>query len=284
MTSKNWDPDFIEYMDFIRNHENYEGMPEPDKQNGDVRWVVTGTSKLGKKRRDWWRKKAEEVGVSTEGHWLSKTAREIHPTGIKPCQICGQELSINYVYPNKTTLKQLNGISGLEVEFEEDDFLEIDEIVEIIFDNADSPEESLRSIFYVPEDRKSRKDFKDYILNNCGKNGSGKLKLSPGVMSNPPDRFDGFHTYNKCCRKKEDTGRHDENMRRYGQDRRAYENWAQGDFKSANRFMRKISGKNGVCVICGEEMDIVPDHVGPISLGFKHRPRFQPMCESCNAC
>ena len=32
-------------------------------------------------------------------------------------------------------------------------------------------------------------------------------RLSPGAMSNPPDRLDGFHTYNLCCRSKQDTGR-----------------------------------------------------------------------------
>lgn len=283
MTTKNWDPDFEDYMSFIKNHRNYEGMPEPTKSNGGIRWVVTGNSKIGEKRREWWRSKAEENDISTNGHWLSKTAREIHPTGDKPCQICGKELSLHYVYPNKTTIKQLNKIEDLEVSFEADEFLEITDIIDIVFENVNNARTELRSIFGIPEDKSSIEEFKGYVVNNCGKNGSGKLKLSPGVMSNAPDRFDGFHTYNKCCRKKEDTGRHKENMQRYGQDRRAYENWAEGDFKAANRFMRKISGSNGDCVICGDETSIVPDHIGPISLGFKHRPRFQPMCESCNA-
>ena len=47
--------------------------------------------------------------------------------------------------------------------------------------------------------------------------------LSPGVMSNAPDRLDGFHSYNKCCRAKEDKGRSKENLNKYGEDRRAYE-------------------------------------------------------------
>lgn len=36
--------------------------------------------------------------------------------------------------------------------------------------------------------------------------------FSPGVMSNSPDRFDGFHSYGLCCRTTKDTGRHPENM------------------------------------------------------------------------
>ena len=38
-------------------------------------------------------------------------------------------------------------------------------------------------------------------------------KLSPGFMGNPPDRLDGFHDYHGSCRKRNDPGRHDENMR-----------------------------------------------------------------------
>ena len=71
--------------------------------------------------------------------------------------------------------------------------------------------------------------YKQYIqvnfVDKCAKG-----KLSPGVMCNPPDRLDGFHTYNACCRSVEDTGRHKENLARYTQYRRAYENWAEGDY------------------------------------------------------
>ena len=32
-------------------------------------------------------------------------------------------------------------------------------------------------------------------------------------MGNPPDRLDGFHSYNNCCRPTADKGRSDENMK-----------------------------------------------------------------------
>ena len=91
-------------------------------------------------------------------------------------------------------------------------------------------------------------------------------------MSNCPDRFDGFHSYNKCCRSKEDKGRHKANLSRYGEDRRAYENWADGDWKAASWLM-KVYNRHGVSA----------DHIGPISLGFAHRPVFQPMTRSQNS-
>lgn len=106
----------------------------------------------------------------------------------------------------------------------------------------------------------------DYVYKN--KRGT----LSPGAMSNAPDRFDGYHSYNQCCRSKEDTGRHKENLQRYGEDRRAYEFWVDGDWKAASWLMQEFR-KNKVS----------PDHIGPISLGFSHRPRFNPMSASDNS-
>jgi len=96
--------------------------------------------------------------------------------------------------------------------------------------------------------------------------------LSPGSMSNVPDRFDGFHTYNSCCRAKHDTGRHKNNLSNYSEDRRAYENWCDGDWKAASRLMG-LFRKNALS----------PDHVGPISLGFRHRPSFRPLTAAENS-
>lgn len=96
--------------------------------------------------------------------------------------------------------------------------------------------------------------------------------LSPGAMSNAPDRLDGFHSYNLCCRSKFDKGRHKSNLARYGEDRRAYENWAEGDWKAASWLM-KVFQKHGLS----------PDHLGPISLGFQHQPHFRPLSRSANS-
>jgi len=44
-------------------------------------------SNLHDERLAWWRKKAKEIGVQEEGHWISEVAKRIHPTGKKPCQL-----------------------------------------------------------------------------------------------------------------------------------------------------------------------------------------------------
>lgn len=92
-------------------------------------------------------------------------------------------------------------------------------------------------------------------------------------MSNFPDRFDGFHTYNLCCRSTQDTGRHADNMKSYTRDRRAYEYWSDGNIHAANMFMGSQFFKGTSA-----------DHIGPISLGFVHDPRYlQPMDKSDNS-
>lgn len=109
-------------------------------------------------------------------------------------------------------------------------------------------------------------------------------RFSPGVMCNPPDRFNGFHSYALCCRTKFDTGRHTENMQTYGQDRRAYEDWSDGNYNLANRLMGEFRKQAPMeCPICGNVEKMSADHIGPISLGFCHNRNFAPMCSSCNS-
>lgn len=106
-------------------------------------------------------------------------------------------------------------------------------------------------------------------------------KLSPGAMANPPDRLDGFHTYNLCCRSTQDTGRSRENLRTYGIDRRAFEHWTEGNWEAASLLMSQVG--EGSCARCGSWRQLTADHVGPISLGFQHTPRFEAICGPCNS-
>ena len=203
MTTKNkrvWHHAFKKYMKFIINHPNYKGMPFLFKNNGEIRWITSGKSEIGKARYNWWNKKRKSLKMPQDTAWISKVARAIHPTGEKPCQICGKVMKLDYIYPNK------------------------------------------------------------------------RGGFSPGAMSNAPDRLDGFHSYNLCCRSKQDTGRHKENLSKYGEDRRAYENWAEGDWKAASWLMKEFN-KNKVSA----------DHLGPISLGFMHRPKFRPLSREENS-
>ena len=106
------------------------------------------------------------------------------------------------------------------------------DIFEIIDELANDVEavKKFKLIFKIPKETKlSKTTLKKYVKENFVET-SAKGLLSPGVMSNSPDRFDGFHSDGACCRSQSDKGRHKSNLQRYGQDRRVYENWADGDW------------------------------------------------------
>jgi Alw26I/Eco31I/Esp3I family type II restriction endonuclease len=108
--------------------------------------------------------------------------------------------------------------------------------------------------------------------------------LSPGAMSNAPDRFDGFHSFNLCCRGKADTGRHNANMRSYTTDRRVFEFWSEGDWIAADRLMGLIRAKfRDEPTADGGEGPCTADHIGPLSLGFFHRPEFRLLSRAANS-
>ena len=58
---RTWHPDFIAYMKFIVEHESYKGVPEPYKEDGSIRWVVSGDTKMGQERDKWWLLKVKEL-------------------------------------------------------------------------------------------------------------------------------------------------------------------------------------------------------------------------------
>lgn len=221
---RKWHTKFNEYMQFIVKHQNYKEIPSPYKEDGSIRWVVAGNSSIGRGREAWWDSKREKLNVEKKPGWKALVARKIHPTGEKPCQICGRVMSLDYIYPNKTCPYHKDTLAPCN------------------------------------------KEKCDYF-----KKESKCSHLGPGAMSDAPDRFDGFHTYNRCCRSREDTGRHADNLRKYGEDRRVYEFWVEGDWKTASWLM-KLYSKSGVSA----------DHIGPISLGFCHRPKFRPMTKREN--
>lgn len=273
-TKRKWHEDFEEYMKFIVKHKNYKGLPNKFRDNGEILWV----SPSDKKRAAWWDEKVKNLGLPNR----AEVARTIHPkelNGMKPCQICGKKLSIHYIYPNVNSLKKLNSIKP---EFQFSHFEEnIDEIIDVLNSALkDEGLDAIRSAFDVSQKDASTKDkLIKYIKIHR------KTRLSPGVMSNAPDRLDGFHTYNACCRPEEDTGRHSSNLARYTQDRRVYENWAEGNWNLSNRLMGEFSRFESAieCPGCKKIRKMTADHIGPISLGFTHRPKFNPLCKRCNS-
>lgn len=288
MTNKNrhkvyTHPNYEAYVEFIVNHPSYKGLYYDRNKEGHVNWVVTGKSRKVLIRQAWWDEQCRKNNIKIQKGCYAKLARLLHPTGKHVCQCCGQERSIFYEYPSKNTVKILNRILGTNIDKDNDkERVEhtIKEIIELWCD-TEYKAKALAKAFKLPEPN-DKADLIRLIYSNLVANESGRF--SPGVMCNPPDRFNGFHSYALCCRTKYDTGRHTKNMQTYTQDRRAYEDWADGDYNLANRLMGEFHKQPAMpCPICGKVAKMTADHIGPISLGFCHSRNFAPMCKKCNS-
>lgn len=283
MRDMEYDEKFNEYVEMIVAHPNYQGLYFDRNDEGKVNWVVTGKSKKGKIRQAWWDQKCIEHGVPIQSGCYAKIARVIHPTGMHVCQCCGKEKSIYYEYPNKNTAKKLNDILGTNIDPNSDEQRVEYTIKEIIEKHCDTIVKARKIAEYLGITQPNSVNelistiYRDFVA--CE-----STKFSPGVMSNSPDRFDGFHSYGLCCRTTKDTGRHPENMDTYAQDRRAYEEWSDGNYNLANRLMGEYRKQEAmICPMCGKTAKMSADHIGPISLGFCHSNHFAPMCLSCNS-
>ena len=266
MAKKNWHNYFLKYMELIIEHPNYEGLKIEKNKNGSYGWVTTKKSPIGKSRAEWALKKAKKLGFEEAPGVYAKVMFAIHPTKAKVCQICGETMSLYYVYPNVNLIKAIKK----EFNFAEcDTCTPIIDIVDMIL-NEHSEKEVKKFLIKKFKLKQSliKKEWHS-LLDDCElacRNGTSKL-MGPGAMSDFPDRFDGFHSYNRCCRSKEDRGRSNDNLRSYTKDRRAYEYWSDGNIHAANQYM-------GSGFFAGRSAD----HVGPISLGFLHDPLFlRPM-------
>lgn len=269
---REWNPRFIKYMEMIAAHPNYKGLRIDRKKDGSLRWIATAKSEIGKERIRWCLAYATRLGIPNQPGVYADVMLEIHPTKQKVCQTCGREMSLFYHYPNAHFLNSLNNRFNT-------DFTECDHISDIWDDLIEhGVNKNDISLFLIQKgdlDLDYTTATKEEIINaleNACRKGSKKC-LGPGAMSNFPDRADGFHTYNRCCRSSQDKGRSKENLKSYTKDRRAYEYWSDGNIHAANQFM-------GSHFFDG----ISADHIGPISLGFIHDPRYlQPMASSDNS-
>ncbi|MFW3615535.1 Alw26I/Eco31I/Esp3I family type II restriction endonuclease [Billgrantia antri] len=289
-----WHPAFVAYMVEIVTHPVYEGMPDAINQDGKIQWEAPSNRSSGQfqfthhRRRCWWYDKALSIGVDpATNKWISKVAKKIHPTGMKPCKRCGREMRIAYVYPNDRLRQRL--LRAFSENFE---FVPLEPITDLIQRIADQyGVDALSNFHSILSDTKEASPpesiegvdawsswLEDYYIP------SEPALLSPGAMSNAPDRFDGFHSFNLCCRKNADTGRHDSNMRSYTTDRRVFEYWSDGDWIAADRMMGIISAlmREEPCAD-GRDGPPTPDHIGPLSLGFAHRPHFRLLSRSANS-
>ena len=270
-------------------HKNYKNLPWAIDDQQKIRWNAPSHrppggawANLHDERLEWWKLKAKELKIPLTANWISKVAKKIHPFKAKPCQICGVVRSIRYEYPTSRIIKKINVVQGLSIPFEHRDFQTINQIaIEINNQIGKKGLEELCDILNINKKYTSSILTLTKYLTEIFIPSEPKGVLSPGAMSNAPDRLEGFHTFNICCRSKEDTGRNKDNLKTYGQDRRAFEFWCEGDWSAASRLMKEtVIGK---CANCGTEEQLTADHEGPISLGFCHRPKFVALCKTCNS-
>lgn len=270
--TREWHPEFAKYMDFIINHPNYKGLCIVKKKDGSWSWFGTKQTEVGKSRIAWCEAKAQELGFKIEPGVYANVMLAIHPTKWRVCQTCGRSMSLYYHYPNANLLKSIQKKFGVE-------YTDIDHISDIWADlvHKGFSEENIVDFFvskadlHIDRNSATKESVIDELEKAC-RTGDKKL-LGPGAMSNFPDRFDGFHSYNRCCRAEQDKGRSKENLKSYTKDRRAYEYWSDGNVHAANQFMGSDYFKG-----------VSADHIGPISLGFVHDPRYlQPMPGSDNS-
>lgn len=294
---------FLQYEEEIVNHPAYAGMPDLRHEDGTIQWEAPSNRGAGifqfshDKRYQWWVEKAAEIGISTdEDKWISKVAKAIHPTKLHPCKVCGRVMDIRYCYLSSNFMKRVQKLSFYDgsVEMEEVTHI-LDFITSFVDTYGDDAYNALprllkctqvKKIPDLPHDLSSWTSWieQSYIPQEPS-------MLSPGAMSNAPDRLDGFHTFNRCCRSKADKGRSKENLASYSTDRRAFENWSDGNWITANKLMGFINSnpdmKKEHCA--NDESGghhprpCSADHIGPISLGFCHRPEFQFLCKPCNS-
>ena len=268
---RKWHPNFIKYMEMIATHPNYRGLPIEKRADGSYSWIATAKSDIGKRRIAWCEQKASELGLPVQAGVYADVMLAIHPTKRKVCQTCGKEMSLYYHYPNAHFLKSLNKRFATDYTF-------CDHISDIWDDLVHKGvDEGSIAQFLIEKGKLSiRSDLGkhrviEHLELECRK--GNRSCLGPGAMSNFPDRFDGFHTYNRCCRASQDKGRSADNLRSYSKDRRAYEYWSDGNIHAADQFMKSEYF-----------MGTSADHIGPISLGFVHDPRYlQPMSGGDNS-
>lgn len=222
-----------------------------------MNWVAGKQSAIGRERLDWADKKIKELHIEGDGPY-AKLMFQIHPTKIKVCQICGSEMSLYYIYLNTSLVNKINKQFNLQLDSNTSLYDAYDLMVE-------KKGERTVKLFLINEfklDSSYIGSEGELLIDACEQTcrvDKKSKKLGPGAMSNFPDRFDGFHSYNRCCRSVEDKGRHADNLKTYTKDRRAYEYWSDGNICSANGFMGSSYFNESSA-----------DHTGPISLGFVH--------------
>ncbi len=265
-------PKGLEYQEFIVNHPNYGNLPYTRRRDGNISWITIESSQpdLWLQKLNFWEQKRQELGIEAnhvrDAGIRKKVAFANHPTKKHICLYSGTELYIDFRYVSPSKTDKLNELYDQDLRYYD---LDVFEIATVLYEVDKC--RGFSEVFNIRKVYASLEDLKE-ILKNDYVDIEYSPYVSPGVMGNPPDRLDGYHSYNADVRAIADTGRYKDNLKRYTQDRRVYEMWSGGNWKMADRLYATFV-KNGVS----------PDHIGPMSLGFAHRPKFQPMTANENS-
>ena len=280
---------YVDYINMIADSPVYRGLPAIREDDGKINWQcssgkTTSFYKYFKGRFRWWVNKADELGIpgsENSDDRLTITARIIHPTKKKVCLVCGKERYVGYMYMNANFAKSWNSLAGDNLFTKT---MPVYEAVPLLIQaiGLEATRSEILSSFPEKERDISLFDAGDFEGFFSKSQYIRSTKLSPGYMGDCPHRLDEIHDYCTFCRKRNDPGRSDENMRTYNHDRRAFMWWAEGDWKIADALYNSASA--GVCVNCGRKVKkISPDHVGPLACGFQQNAFFEPLCGKCNS-
>ena len=202
---KNYHDNFVKYMSEIIKHENYRGLARKQDSNG-YGWVAGKQTEIGQERLNWANKKLQSLGEPIEAGCYARLMLQLHPTKKKPCQICGREMSLYYEYPNKKFIEYFKK----KYDYDYQDGETLKEVIHNLIELGNDLKK-LKWMLIQKGHLKgeacttSLETLLEKVEIKCRLEG---LKLcGPGAMSNFPDRFDGFHSYNRCCRSIEDKGR-----------------------------------------------------------------------------
>ena len=269
-------PDFEQYKVEMYAAAAYEGLAQGDQW--DYRGNYDGTRA---KRRKWWK------DICIEDETMADAARRIHPTGIHTCTGCGTlvEISTEKTYLVSKTETELTGkmsdeiLELINIYGENEGLVQRQVPTPIGGYHALFDDKKLLRVAFMPHiplfapgeilllERFERWSGRvvlhqnDSELMKCLEGYYGRFEPNQHGRGNAPDRFDGLHCYNVCCKEPLDPGRDPANMAQYGRDRRALELLSSGAHRIANRLMKEIN-----------TLDLVGDHIGPLICGFAHDP------------
>ncbi|HFI0578085.1 TPA: hypothetical protein ACGO28_000429 [Streptococcus suis] len=260
-TSVNYHPNFISYMEEIIAHPNYRNLPIRFKDDGSPVWGATKTAKkdtTSKKREEWADEKARQLGLEASSKKYANTMFAIHPTKKKACQGCGNTMDLHYIYPTQYTISYFE--KNFAYQFDRYD--SIYDILHKLPQHETAIQQYLiqKAKLPVEWEQQSIKDVLTEVELLCRT--EGKKIFRSGASSHFPERFDGFHSLNLCCRTQKDKLDVKGTTANQHQEQAFYKYWVDGNSCAAKQLMKDYQ------LFHGQNLQ----YIGPLNLGFIDDP------------